>query len=237
MQPLIGITTYDRAERPAPSEHYAAHYSIPTEYVDSVRRAGGVPILLPPGEEHWIRWMNVLDGVLVSGGTDVAPNRYGGDAEHPRIVATSPARDESELALTEALLASTIPGLFVCRGMQVLNVALGGSLHAHLPDVIADDIHRDEEGFWTTHVVDVTPLSRLAKAMGADQVTTYSGHHQALDVVADALVVTAVAPDGIIEAVEVPDHPWLVAVQWHPEVTAAIDPTQQSLFDEFVRHA
>lgn len=234
MQPIIGITTYDRAERPAPTEHYAAHYSVPTEYVDAVRRAGGVAILLPPGEDNWTRWLDIVDGVVMAGGTDISPSRYGGDSDHPLVSATSVARDESDLALATALVSSKIPSLFVCRGMQVLNVALGGTLHAHIPQVIDDDIHRDEEGFWTTHLVDVTPNSSLAIAMGTDQVTTYSGHHQALDRVSEALAITAVAPDGIIEAVELPDHPWLVAVQWHPEVSASIDPTQQGLFNALV---
>ncbi len=237
MQPVIGITTYDRAERPSPTEHYAAHYSVPTEYVDAVRRAGGVAVLLPPGEENWTRWMDIVDGVVIAGGTDISPERYGGNSDHPLVSAKSVARDESELALATALVNSEIPSLFVCRGMQVLNVALGGTLHAHLPDVIDDDIHRDEDGFWTTHVVDVTVNSRLANAMRTEQVTTYSGHHQALDRLSEALTITAVAPDGIIEAVEVQDHPWLVAVQWHPEVSAAIDPTQQALFDALISHA
>jgi len=236
MQPLIGITTYDRTEHPSPSAHYAAHYSVPTEYVDAVRRAGGVPVLLPPGEPHTIRWLHKLDGVVISGGTDVAPARYGG-TEDPRVEAAAVERDQSDLELTASLVESIIPALFVCRGIQVLNVALGGTLHPHLPDVVEHDIHRDENGIWTTHAIDAVPGSAVAKAMGTEHVMTYSGHHQALDRVAERLAVTAVAPDGIVEAVELPGHPWLVAVQWHPEVTAHTDPTQQGLFDDLIRHA
>ncbi len=236
MQPLIGITTYDRTEHPSPSAHYATHYSVPTDYVDAVRRAGGVPVLLPPGEPHTARWLDKLDGVVMSGGTDVAPSRYGGH-EDPRVQTAALERDQSEFEITTSLVESTIPALLVCRGIQVLNVGLGGTLHAHLPDVVETDIHRDENGFWTTHAIEATPGSAVAKAMGTERVVTYSGHHQALDRVAERLVVTALAPDGIVEAVELPGHPWLVAVQWHPEVTAHRDPTQQGLFDDLIQHA
>jgi len=126
------------------------------------------------------------------------------------------------------------PVLCICRGMQVLNVALGGTLHAHIPDIREQDIHRSKEGLWTLHDCNVKVNSELAQIMGTENVNTYSGHHQAVNQVADHLQEVATAPDGIIEAVMAPDHPWLVGVQWHPEKSAATDPTQQGLFDAVV---
>ena len=236
MQPIIGITTYGRREQPNPNDHYAEHYSAPVQYVAAVRRAGGVPVLLMPEEPAWERWLDVVDGVIVSGGADVEPSRYGG-ADHPEVVEFDPHRDAAELALTARLVESTTPSLFVCRGMQVLNVALGGTLHPHVPDLGSGDIHRNDEGLWTYHDIEATEGSRVAEAMGTGSAKPCSGHHQALDRVADALTVTAVAPDGLPEAVELADHPWLVGVQWHPEVSAPDDPAQQGIFDAFVAAA
>lgn len=237
MQPLIGITTYGQTEHPAPSTHYSVHYAVPTEYVDAVRRAGGVPMLLPPGETGWSRWLDSLDGVVISGGADISPNHYGGDAAHLRVEKPDEARDHMELAMTAELLERDIPTLFVCRGMQVLNVALGGTLHEHLPDVLSQDIHRDEKGMWAYHEVAAEAGSGVAKAMGTEVATTCSGHHQAVDRVADTLTVSAVAPDGTVEAVEVPGRAFMIGVQWHPEMSAATDSTQQALFDSLVSAA
>ena len=234
MQPLIGITTYGRAEHPAPSTHYAVHYSVPTDYVDAVRRAGGTPVLLPSDETNWKPWVAKLDGIVLSGGTDVSPSHYSDTLDNPHVEANAPERDTSEIALTLALVESQKPSLFVCRGIQVLNVALGGTLFAHLPEVVDDDIHRDENGFWTTHQIAAEPGSRVAKAMGSDQAVTYSGHHQAINRLGFDLAISALAPDGIIEAIEMPDHPWVVGVQWHPEITAHSDPTQQGIFDALI---
>lgn len=236
MAPIIGITTYGRIERPTKSQHYSEHYTVPAMYVSAVRRAGGVPVLFPPGEENWQRWLDIVDGVVVSGGTDVEPGRYG-KGTTPEILATDAERDESELALASALADGDQPSLFVCRGMQVLNVALGGTLHRHIPDLGIGDMHRDEHGWWAYHDVAMEPNSKVAAAVGTGTAKPCSGHHQALDTVAKALVVTASAPDGIIEAVEKPDHPWLVAVQWHPEVTAFGDAGQQGIFDHLVKAA
>ena len=235
MQPLIGLTMYGRIERPVPSEHYEEHYSVPVVFVEAIRRAGGVPILLPPGEAHTDRWLDGLDGVVIAGGTDIDPGRYGKDRT-PAVLIADPERDESEISFTRGLLDRDLPTLFVCRGMQVLNVTLGGTLHPHIPDLGIGDIHRDKEGLWAYHDVEAVDGSRLAEAMGATAVMTYSGHHQAIDEVADGLTVTASAPDGIVEALEVDDATWAVGVQWHPEVSAHDDPTQQALFDALVGH-
>ena len=232
MQPLIAITTYGRIERPSPSHHYREYYSVPVPYVAAIRRAGGLPVLLPPGElsEAVLERVN---GVVVAGGVDVDPNRYGMEPT-AEVQAPDPERDDAELKITASIIERDLPALFVCRGMQVLNVALGGTLHHHIPALGIGDIHRDPVGFWTEHSVAALAGSRVAEAMGTTEVETYSGHHQAVDMVADGLDVTATAPDGLPEALELADANWVVGVQWHPEVTADRDPTQQALFNQLV---
>lgn len=236
MAPIIGITTYGRVEAPAASSHYPEHYAVPAMYVSAVRRAGGVPVLLPPGETQWERWLDVVDGFVVSGGTDIQPERYGED-RNEHILKTDHERDASELELAGALAEGSTPSLFVCRGMQVLNVALGGTLHRHIPELGNGDIHRDEHGWWAYHDVDAVDGSRIATAMGTTSAKPCSGHHQALNVVSEVLEVTARAPDGLPEAIEHRSHPWLVGVQWHPEIDAYGDPSQQGIFDHLVAAA
>lgn len=237
MKPLIGITTYGVSELRTHSRHYEHHYGVPADYVAAVRRAGGGTVLLPPGEDSIDRWVVAVDGVIVTGGTDIDPDIYGGDGADTRIRTIDRPRDDMELALTHAVLDAGIPALFVCRGLQVLNVARRGTLHAHLPDLGKGDLHRNTAGVWTNHAVEVRSGSLLASAMGATAANPISGHHQAVDRVGDGLDIVAVAPDDVIEGLELPDHPWAVAVQWHPEVTAVGDGTQQGLFDALVRAA
>ncbi len=235
MNPIIGITTYGRYEDKLSTAHYAEYFVLPAQYVDAVRRAGGVPVLLPPGEPNWRDWLRAVDGVIISGGSDVHPDRYGGDANHPNLTKVDPQRDKTELALARYLTQQEKrPTLCICRGMQVLNVALGGSMTEHLPDILAEDMHRGEDGGWTVQPLQADPATLLAKVMGTTDVATYSGHHQGVKEVAPALQVTAQAADGIVEGLGIADHPWLIAVQWHPEVSAAEDETQQRLFDELV---
>lgn len=236
MQPIIGITTYGRVEKPYVTAHYDSHFTVPSVYVDAVRRAGGVAILLPPGEAAWERWLDVVDGVVSSGGTDIDPQHYA--AERDISTETGDAeRDDSELALARALIERDVPALFVCRGMQMLNVALGGTLHQHVPALGFGDIHRDEQGGWAFHDVAAVDGSLVATTMDSVTATPCSGHHQALDVIADRLSVTASAPDGVVEAVEVSGNSWCLGVQWHPEVSADRDPTQQRLFGGLVAAA
>ena len=229
-RPLIGITTYGRLQD--------GRFRLPAEYVDAVRRAGGAPVLLPPGETAIDELIEGLDGFILSGGGDVAPSLYGGEA-HPAIDRVDPERDAFEIALVRALVERQVPALHICRGCQVLNVALGGSLHEHLPDVVGEGLaHREAkpEGE-ARHPVRVEPGSRLATVMGDMQPAPVSSHHQAPDRVAAPLRVVARASDGTIEGLELPDHPWLLAVQWHPESSAREDATQQRLFDGLVAAA
>lgn len=242
-RPLIGITTYppDRDGR----------VELPQEYVHAVRRAGAEPVLVPPGTADDAVDVDVvlarLDGLVLAGGGDVDPACYGA-GPHETIYAIRPERDRDELALVHAALERRLPTLAICRGAQVLNVALGGTLVTHLPDLVPGPdaggvLHRLEpaevrgRATPTPHAVEVEPGARLADVLGADRVTPMSWHHQAVDRVGAGLRVVARAPDGVVEALELDDHPEVLAVQWHPELTAATDPTQQALFDALARRA
>jgi putative glutamine amidotransferase len=234
-KPVIGILTYGRRDVAVENFLYDDYYTSPSQYVDAVRRAGGLPVLLPPNEADLSDWLMLVDGFVFTGGTDIDPNLYGGDPNHPNLLGVSAERDQTEMELIKRVTEDgTIPSLFICRGMQLLNVFHGGDLHEHIPDVQDPDIHRGDDGFWTVQPVDVDRSSKLFEVMGADHVKTYSGHHQGVKTVADGLVVSAVAPDGIVEGLEVAGHPFCVAVQWHPEVSAGEDASQQALFDGLV---
>lgn len=227
--PLIGLTTYGRDEN--------NRFALPAHYIDAVRRAGGIPVLLPPGETYDAQLLDRLDGLILSGGGDVNPSLYHG-LHHETIYMVDPERDQSEIALVKQFIATDLPCLGICRGAQVVNVALGGSLIEHLPDVVGERVaHRVPPRNRTNHPVRLEPGSRLAAIVGQTEVTTASWHHQAIRQVAPGLKVVAHAPDGTIEAVEMPAHPWLIAVQWHPELTAADDPSQQRIFEALVAAA
>lgn len=238
MKPVIAVTTYGRYEKSLSNAWYQEHFSIPAQYIDALRRAGGIPLLLPPGEEELTAVLAIVDGVLIIGGPDIHPDEYGGNSQHPQLTEHDIERDKSELALVRHLVnGNQLPTLAICRGLQVLNVALGGTLHEHVPDLSGNDIHLNAEGGWIMQDVSVTASSQLAKVMQDTHVITPSSHHQGLKDVSPHLRISATAPDGIIEAVEHTGMPWMLGVQWHPEVTAAIDATQQRLFDELVQQA
>nr|WP_323777636.1 gamma-glutamyl-gamma-aminobutyrate hydrolase family protein [Amylibacter sp.] len=237
-RPVIGILTYGRRDVAVDNFHYDDYYSSPAFYTDAVRRAGGLPVQLAPGEPNIADWLDLVDGFIFTGGTDIAPQHYNGEVNHPQQLQPSAERDATELALLQLVRAEgSIPALFICRGMQLLNVGIGGDLHQHIPDIQATDIHRDDKGCWTVQPVAVDSGSKLAKVMETTQVATYSGHHQAVRTVAADLSVVATAPDGIIEALEDPKHPYFIGVQWHPEVSAHQDASQQKLFNGLVQAA
>jgi putative glutamine amidotransferase len=195
-------------------------------YLDGVRRAGGEPVIVGPTDDRdrLARVLSRLDGVLLLGGGDVDPASYGVVDVHPTVKGVDPRQDAFEMAALDVALALDVPILAICRGTQVLNVALGGTLVQHLED------HR-----FVMHPVTVQPGSRIAE-LGWHRPVGHSVHHQAIDRLGDGLVVTATADDGTIEGVELPGR-WVVGVQWHPEDTAADDPEQQRLFDAFVTTA
>ena len=224
MAALIGLSTY---REPASWGVWAQRPTVllATTYPDAVRRGGGIPVLLPPAapevsdQELGQQAQTViaaLQGLIIAGGPDVDPSRYG----QPRHTATSPPRadrDSWELALLQAAFDAELPVLAICRGMQVLNVARGGTLHQHLPDVVHSDLHAPSEGAHGRHDVRLDPTSRLGSALGRSlSISTY--HHQAVDRIGTGLVPTAWAADATVEAVEAVDAPWVVGVQWHPEV-------------------
>jgi len=225
----------------------AGRFELPAEYVDAVRRAGGIPVLLPPGEPDAFAVCDRLDGFVLSGGGDVDPMHYGGDAGHPEIDRVDAERDGTELAYARRIAADGVPALCICRGAQVLNVALGGSLIEHLPDEVGEDVeHRRTPQDPPRHAVEVAAGSLLATVLGNTRPVPVSRHHQAARAVAPGLRAVAWAADGTIEALEAsagdahPAHcrqPWLIAVQWHPESSAAEDPSQQRLFDALVSAA
>ncbi|MDX1418144.1 MAG: gamma-glutamyl-gamma-aminobutyrate hydrolase family protein, partial [Candidatus Promineifilaceae bacterium] len=179
--PLIGLTTYGRHELDFRTTHYSEWFGIPTLYVDAVRRAGGVPLLVPPGEENLELILETVDGMILIGGGDINPEIYGGDSTHPAVHRVDPERDKTELALARLLAGEKKrPTLCICRGLQVANVALGGTLHEHVPDVVGEDIHRGDDMGWTVQPLRAEPGSAVAEIMGAEEVATYSGHHQAI---------------------------------------------------------
>ena len=224
--PLVGITTYGEDE--------SGHFTLPRGYADAIRRAGGLPLLVTPGEMRIAEVVGALDALILTGGGDIDPRAYDGPG-HETIYMIDEERDATEFALAKLALEIGFPTLGICRGTQLLNVALGGTLHAHLPEIVGEEIaHRLPPRSPVPHAVEIFPETRLAEILGVRETSPQSWHHQAIDVVAEGLVVTAQAPDGTVEAFEMPSHPWLVAVQWHPELTAGEDPIQQALFDALV---
>lgn len=227
-RPVIGITSY--AERASFGVWSMDVALLSRDYADSVARAGGVPVLLPPIGDGHAELVARLDGLILAGGADVDPARYH-QAPHERTTDLRPDRDAFEFGLLAEVLRARLPVLAVCRGMQVLNSALGGTLHQHLPDAVAHDGHRPKPGTFGTTSVTVADGSRIAGILGRD-VKVRCHHHQALDVVADGLAVTARADDGTVEAVELTDAGFVVAVQWHPEQDATDDRLVAALIHE-----
>jgi putative glutamine amidotransferase len=227
MPPLIGITTYARDEE--------KRFSLPAAYVDAVRRAGGIPVLLPPGEPEAVKLLERIDGLIFAGGGDVDPACYAGN-RHEAIYNVDAERDQSEIDLVRQVVRSQLPVLGICRGTQVINVALGGDLIEHLPDEVGEAVaHRLPPRRPTEHPVRLEPGTKLATILGQAEITPASWHHQAVRRPASGMRVAARAPDGVIEALEMPGHPWLIAVQWHPELTD--DAVEHRLFVNLVKAA
>ncbi|HEY3832473.1 MAG TPA: gamma-glutamyl-gamma-aminobutyrate hydrolase family protein [Acidimicrobiia bacterium] len=219
-----------------------------SKYLERVRAAGGLPVVLDPAVATEPgatlatgaveRLVERLDAVLLTGGPDVAPGCYH-EAPHATVYGTDDVVDGFEIALARAALDARLPLLAICRGIQVLNVACGGTLHQHIPELSGVSPHGrpGEAGGEWLHTVMLEPDSRLAQVMGSDRPACSCHHHQSVDRVGDGLRVVGRAGDGIVEAVE-PDNPdrggFVLAVQWHPEDTAADDRAQQQLFDALI---
>jgi putative glutamine amidotransferase len=223
MTPTIGITTYHAsADWRGFSEEGAL---LPWRYVTSIRDNGGSALLLPPNGDAAVaaaeaeNIVSRLDGVVIAGGGDIDPAIYG-SAAHPETDVNAPDRDVWELAVAEAAIKLGVPLLGICRGMQVLNVACGGTLHQHIPDLVGHHEHTGTAAGFGTHKVRVTAGTTILSILddGGEYVGVPTHHHQAVDKVGDGLIAVAWAGDGIIEAVEaVNTDDFLVGVQWHPE--------------------
>jgi putative glutamine amidotransferase len=227
-KPVIGITTYVVPARFGAWEARSA--LVPYEYVTAVERAGGRALLVPPSRDGIDETLDAVDGLIFSGGSDLDPSHYGQEA-HAETRDVVPERDDGELALLTAALARDLPVLAICRGSQVLNVALGGDLVQHLPDVVGDEKHKQTPGVFADHEVEIEDGTRLAGVLG-DSVPVKSHHHQGFGNLGDGLVATARADDGTLEAVEAPERRFTLGVLWHPEAGE-----DGRLFDALVEEA
>jgi putative glutamine amidotransferase len=235
-RPLVAVSSYPLQPGRVTGWREGAS-AVPAEYLNGLRNAGVRPVILTTPDPEPATSLAPFDGLLLIGGGDVDPACYG-SARHPAVYGVDAERDQLELAAAKVAVEMGVPLLAICRGLQVLNVALGGTLHQHLADLLGMGHHgrADSDGRPVIHDVAIEPSSRLAEIAGEAGVLTgcTSIHHQAVDRLGAGLVVTGRSPDGVIEAVETPPgQGWVVGVQWHPERTAAADPRQQAIFDAF----
>jgi putative glutamine amidotransferase len=240
VRPLIAVTTSE-LRRPgdvrarSQGEPPKLEVALATSYPEAIERAGGIPVIVPLLRPDAVdSLLDRVDGVCLPGGPDLEPSTYGAKP-HPALGPTEPRVDALELALIRAADRRDLPILGICRGMQVLNVARGGTLHQHLPDVVGDQLqHRQpEHGSVTTHHVETASHSRLRATLGGPKLEVNSFHHQAIRKLGQDLAATAWAPDGTIEAVEGPGGRLVLGVQWHAEGLEAHGP----LFDLLVSAA
>jgi gamma-glutamyl-gamma-aminobutyrate hydrolase PuuD len=228
-RPLIGITSYAQPARWGAWDLPAA--LVPLYYVESVDRAGGRALIVPPSTEAVDETLDVLDGIVFSGGIDVDPGRYGA-GRHPATDPAQERRDAGELALLERALDRDLPTLAVCRGFQLMNVLRGGDLIQHLPEQVGHEGHRETLGVFSEHPVEVKEGTRLASIVGARHEGVKSSHHQGVGRVGEGLVETAWAEDGSLEGLEDPSKRFAVGVLWHPEMEE-----DKRLFEALVEEA
>lgn len=238
MRPLIGLSCSTLIS----SEHDRLgmkRYAIPAFYVARVEEAGGLPVLLPTAvPERASEVLQRLDALLLSGGADLDPDLYG-QPPHPRLGEVDRPRDLYEIALVKAARRAGLPILAICRGMQVVNVAYGGTLIQDLPSQRKEAAQHEQvtvEITQTGHAVRIEPGTQFHALAGSDQARVNSYHHQAVDRMAEGFRATAYAPDGVLEAMEHPEGPFFQCVQWHPERLAG-DPVSRGLFEAFIRAA
>jgi putative glutamine amidotransferase len=212
-KPVIGITTYLTPARFGDWDEQAA--LIPASYARAIEAAGGRVLLVPPSEDGVEEILDRLDGLLFSGGSDLDPELYGQEA-HQETNGVVAERDRAEIALLKAALERDMPVLAVCRGSQVLNVALGGDLVQHLPEIVGDEKHKHTPGEFADHDVDLAPGTRVQEILG-DHAPVKSHHHQGYGRLGEGLREAARAEDGTIEAVEDPSRRFALGVLWHPE--------------------
>jgi putative glutamine amidotransferase len=227
-KPIIGIGS-DVLQKKGEREQAFAF----TTYIESLRRAGAVPVVIPPQPENAEEIVDGLDGILLAGGEDCDPSVYG-EERHPSVEPMDPRRQNNDLALARVARERGIPTLGICLGVQMMNVAAGGTLIQDIDSELRTDIeHASEPADRHRHDVLVEEGTRLAQIIGDQELNVNSSHHQAIRRVGEGLRVTALAPDGIIEGLEDPSHPFYVGVQWHPEDMAG-EGSATSLFGAFV---
>lgn len=213
-RPVIGITAYAQQARWGSWDLPAV--LLPRRYTDMVAAGGGLPLLLPP-QPGVTGVLDRLDGLVLSGGGDIDPARYGADRD-PATDPANQARDDAEIELAREAIAAGLPLLGICRGLQVVNVALGGTLHQHLPALVGHEGHSPEQHGYGTHKVSVAAGSQLAGILGRTEASVPTHHHQAIDRLGNGLIATAWTDDAMVEAVEMAaSAPFMIAVQWHPE--------------------
>jgi gamma-glutamyl-gamma-aminobutyrate hydrolase PuuD len=228
VRPIVGITSYAENARWGVWDAPAA--LIPLSYVRAVEAAGGRALLVPPSTEAVEETLDVLDGLLLSGGADLDPASYGAGA-HPETNGVRPDRDRAELALLEGALARDMPVLAVCRGSQVLNVSRGGDLVQHLPEVVGHEGHKQTPGVFAEHDVEVLPQTKLHEVVG-EPAPIKSHHHQGYGQLGKGLREAARADDGTVEAIEDPSRRFALGVLWHPE-----EGEDAALFEALVEEA
>ena len=218
-RPTVGITAATERVSYGAWQEIPAIIS-PASYVRAVQRAGGRPVLLPPDPDDADNpdgLLDLLDALILTGGAgDLDPDLYGQDP-HPKTGPVQPERDAYELALVRAAVSRRMPTLGICRGMHVLNVAYGGGLEQHLPDVVGHEDHRHTPGTFADHVVSLEAGSLAARAVGAETTPVKSHHHQGIRELGEGLVVTGRSEDEAVEAIEDPSCPFVLGVLWHPE--------------------
>src|SRR5438034_4342314 len=228
MRPIVGITTdIQLSTFGAWTEESAL---VPTDYTRAVERAGGRALLVPPSDGGLEETLDALDGLVLSGGSDLDPANYGQEL-HPETKGVIQERDRAELALLHGALERDMPVLAVCRGSQILNVGLGGDLVQHLPEIVGHDDHKHTPGEYADHDVSLDPGTRLGSLLG-DHAPVKSHHHQGFGRIGSRLREAAHAEDGTIEALEDPSHRFALRVLWHPEAGEDL-----RLFEAFVEEA
>ena len=232
--PLVAVPTYHLG--PGKVGNWEGAYALPEPYVAALAAAGARTALLPPRQPPGAEAGELLapfDGLLLAGGGDIEPARYGA-GDHPAQYGIDPDRDGLELELARAAVRLELPTLGICRGVQLLNVAFGGTLVQHLPEGDGDGrVEHRNDAKPALHGLRVEPGSRLAEALGGVEAEGLSHHHQGLDRIGEGFRPVAWAPDGLVEGIE-RDRGWTVGVLWHPESTAAADPVQRRLLGAFV---
>jgi putative glutamine amidotransferase len=207
-----------------------------TTYIESLKRAGAVPVLIPPQPENAADLAETLDGIVLAGGDDCDPAEYG-EEKHPTCETMDPRRQKNDLGLARLARERGIPTLGICLGVQVMNVAAGGTLIQDIGSAVGTDIdHASEPSDRHRHDVHIDSSTKLGSILGDREFNVNSSHHQAIGRVADGLRVTAKAPDGIVEGLEDPSHPFYVGVQWHPEDMPG-EPSATAIFGAFVEAA